>query len=246
MLLGLKSEFRKLLTIRSTYGIVAAALLIGAFVAIDSVHIDSKAALQAPDLLANASTNTIVFIGFLLAFPGLLLMGNEYRYNTIMYTLTSSNSRLKTLLAKVITVSVFAVVTSLVASLLAPLCMILGAHLLGVGIGHQVFNYWSIIWRCAFTGWGYSIYGLILAIILRSQIGSIVTFLLVPLVGENLLMGLLRYDGKYLPFTALQSVARPAGLGSPTTSGHEAVVVLAYTAVGLIVSTILFVSRDAN
>lgn len=246
MLMSLKSEFRKLLTIRSTYGIVVAAVLICAFLAIDSVHVDPRPALQDPDLLARSATNTIVFVGFLLAFPGLLLMGNEYRYGTIMYTLTSSNSRIKSLLAKFITVSVFAIVTSLAVSLLAPLCMILGAHLFGVSIGPQVFDYSSIIWRCAFSGWAYAMYGLILAIILRSQIGSIVTFLLVPLVGENLLMSLLRYDGKYLPFTALQSVARPANLGSQTTSLHEAVVVLVYMAVGLVVSLVLFESRDAN
>jgi hypothetical protein len=70
-----------------------------------------------------------------------------------------------------------------------------------------------------------------------------VTFLLVPLIGENILGILLKSNTKYLPFTGLQSIGQPA---AGVSSAHEALVMLAYVAVGLLVSAVLFVRRDAN
>jgi len=247
MLAALRSEFRKLLSVRSTYFIVGASLLIVAFFAgfIEGVR-NNPASLQRPDLLMSESTNAIVFVGLILAFAGLLLVGHEYRYSTIMYTLTSSNRRYKTLVAKLLVVSTFAIVTSLIVTFFSPLCTIIGAHLQGNTVGPQVFNYWSVVWRCVFCGWGYAVYAFLLITILRNQVGAIVTFLLIPLIGENILGQLLKNNMKYLPFNAVQSVASPTGLGNHTTSGHEAIVVLVYVAIGLAISAILFVRRDAN
>jgi ABC-type transport system involved in multi-copper enzyme maturation permease subunit len=243
----LKAEFRKLLTVRSTYFIFGITLLIVAFFAgfIEGFQA-SPVSLQQPHLLEGESTSAIVFVGLIMAFAGLLLMGHEYRYNTIMYSLTSSNRRLKVLAAKVVCVSVFAVVGSLIVTFFSPLCTIAGAALHGHNIGAQQFGVWSLVWRCLFCGWGYAMYALILVAILRNQIGAIVTFLLTPLIGENILGLLLKHNVIYLPFTATQAVASPTGLGNHTTSGHEAAVVLVYVAVGLVVSAVLFVRRDAN
>jgi len=247
MTASLKAEFRKLLSVRSTYFMVGAALLIVIFFAgFVSGFRAIPPDLQAHDLLVNQSTNGIVFVGLILAFAGLLLLGHEYRYNTIMYTLTAANRRYKVLLAKIITVSAFAFVTSLAVALFSPLCTIIGTHLHGYHIAAQTFNYWSVLWRCVFCGWGYAMYAFILIAILRSQVGAIVTFLLVPLIGENILSLLLKSNTKYLPFNALQSVVAPHTLGNHANSGHEALVVLVYIVVGLVISTALFVKRDAN
>ncbi len=89
-------------------------------------------------------------------------------------------------------------------------------------------------------------YAFILLIVLRNQIGAIVTFLLVPLIGENILSALLKNNTKYLPFNAVQSIADPGSLGNHTTSGHAAVTMLVYVAIGLLVSLVLFTRRDAN
>jgi ABC-type transport system involved in multi-copper enzyme maturation permease subunit len=226
---------------------VAASLLIVAFFAgfIQGFRSDPRA-LQNPGLLTDQSTSAIVFVGFILAFAGLLLAGHEYRYNTIFYSLTSINRRYKVLLAKFLVVTVFTVGVALFVTFFSPLCTIVGAHLHGNGIGPQSFELWSIVWRCLFCGWAYAMYALILIMILRNQVGAIVTFLLFPLIGENILMLLLKHNSKYLPFTAAQSVVNPASMGNHTTSGQATLVVLAYVVVGVIISTILFVRRDAN
>lgn len=243
----IKAEFRKLLTVRSTYFIVLASLAITALFAgfIEGFR-NNAASLNQPDLLATESTSAIVFVGLILAFAGLLLAGHEYRYNTIMYTLTASNRRYKVLLAKFITISIFALLTAALIAFFSPFCTILGAHLAGKHIGPQHFALWAILWRCLVCGWGYAMYALILIIILRNQIGAIVTFLLVPLIGENILTLLVKNNSKYLPFTAVQSIASPTDLGNHTTSGHELVVVLVYVVAGLAVGAILFMRRDAN
>lgn len=247
MIADLKAEFRKLLTVRSTYFIVGATLLIVMlFAGFISGFRAIPADLHSPSLLADQSTNAVVFVGLILAFAGLLLMGHEYRYNTIMYTLTAANRRYKVLLAKLIAISVFALATSLIVTFFSPLCTIIGTHLHGYTISPQVYDYWSILWRCLLCGLGYALYAFILIAILRNQVGAIVTFLLFPLIGENILGLLLKNNVKYLPFTAVQSVAVPHNLGNHTDSGHEALVVLAYVVVGLIVSAVLFIRRDAN
>jgi ABC-2 type transport system permease protein len=247
MIPALKTEFRKLLTVRSTYFIVGVTLLIVMFFAglITGLRGDA-ASLHSPTLLAEQSSNGIVFGGLILAFAGMLLVGHEYRYNTIMYTLTASNRRYKILLAKLVVVTVFAVLASLLITFFSPLCTIVGTHLAGKAIGPQTYDLWSLVWRCVFCGWGYAMYAFMLVFIIRSQVGSIVTFLLFPLIGESILGQLLKNNSKYLPFTAVQSVATPTQLGNHTTSVHAALTVLVYVAVGLVLSAVLFQKRDAN
>jgi ABC-2 type transport system permease protein len=248
MIPAIKSEFRKLLTVRSTYFIVAISLAITAFFAgYIQGYLTKPAELAAnPHMLQSQSTGAIIFVGLILAFAGLLLAGHEYRYNTIMYTLTTSNRRLKVLGAKFLVITVYAVVTSVLVMFFSPLCAIIGVHLAGHTLPPQTFHVWDLLWRCAFTGWGYAMYAFVLIMILRNQIGAIVTFLMVPLIGENILALLLKHNSKYLPFTALQSVAEPGGMGNSTTSSQAATTVLIYVAVTFTVGAILFIRRDAN
>ncbi|HSX05258.1 MAG TPA: ABC transporter permease [Candidatus Saccharimonadales bacterium] len=244
MIPALKSEFRKLLTVRSTYFIVIIALLI---VSLFAGYIDGFRGEvgQHANLIRSESANAIVFVGFILAFAGMLLVGHEYRYNTIMYTLASSNRRYKVLLAKLITISIFALAASLVVVVFAPLCTIAGGALHGRSFGLGSID-WGLVGRCLFCGWGYAVYAFIFIAIIRSQVGAIVTFLLLPLIGENILSLLLKHNAKYLPFNAVQSVAAPMGLGNHTTATQSILTVLAYISVGLIISVVLFLRRDAN
>lgn len=247
MLAVIRSEIRKLLSVRSTYFIVIICLAIVAlFAGYGDGFRPTPGSLQRPGALMSESSNAIVFVGLILAFVGLLLVGHEYRYNTIMYTLTNTNRRLKVLLAKLLVISTFAVVTGLVMAFFAPLCTIIGAHLHHHPIAPQQFDYWRVVWRCAFVGWGYAMYAAILAFILRNQVGSIVTFLLIPLIGENIIGHIFTKSANYLPFTMLQAVVTPGDLGNHTTTAHAATVALSYIVVGLLASAIVFQRRDAN
>jgi ABC-type transport system involved in multi-copper enzyme maturation permease subunit len=86
----------------------------------------------------------------------------------------------------------------------------------------------------------------VLVAIIRSQVGSIVAFLLIPLIGENILANVFRGIAKYLPFMSLQGVT-PTGPTQVIASLHHNVYVsLTYIVVGLLVSSVLFLRRDAN
>jgi ABC-type transport system involved in multi-copper enzyme maturation permease subunit len=247
MIATLKSEFRKLLTVRSTYVIILIVLvLVSLFAGYGDGFRGSAASLKVPDLLMTESFQAIAFMGLVLAFAGLLLVGHEYRYNTIIYTLTSSNSRMKVLFAKLLAISVFAALASLLVACFAPMCALIGIHLHGHQLVPQQFDFWSVIWRCIFVGWCYAMYAFILIAIMRNQVGAIVTFLLVPLIGESILGLIFKSKQQYFPFISLQSVAVPQRLGNHTTVTHAVTVSLTYIAIGLIVSAFLFIRRDAN
>lgn len=247
MVATIRSEFRKIFTVRSTYFLIIFALLmVVLFAGYGDGFRASNGTLQRPGALMSESYNAIEFAGLLLSFVGLLLVGHEYRYNTIMYTLTASNRRLKVLGSKFVAASVFAVVWGLVIAFLSPLCTIVGAHLHHHPISPQHFDYWTVIGRCAFVGWGYAMYALILGAIMRNQVGSIVTFLLIPLLGENIIAHIFTSTTNYLPFAMVQAVVDPTGLGNHTTVDHAMTVSLTYVIVGLIVSSVLFLKRDAN
>jgi len=243
----IKAEFRKLLTVRSTYVIFAICIAIVAlFAGYGDGFRATQEGLLRPDALMGEPFNAIVFAGLIMSFAGMLLVAHEYRYNTIVYALTIANRRLKVLLAKFIVVSIFAVLTGLALAFFAPLCTIIGAHLHGYHLGPQHFDYWAVIWRCAFVGWGYAMFAFSFIFIMRNQVGSIVTFLLVPLIGESIISHIFPTTINYLPFTMLQAVATPTGLGNHTTIAHAVVVSGVYIAVGLLVSAGLLVKRDAN
>lgn len=250
MIPALKAEFRKLLTVRSTYFIVIVSFAIVALVA--GYGNGWRAATQQlnnPGLLANEAANSMLFVGIILALAGLLLLANEYRYNTILYTLTSTNNRAKSLLAKLLTITVFAIVVCVCITFFTPICTIVGAHLAGKNLVPQTFPIWQVVRQCLFVGWGYAMYAFILTAIIRSQVGSIVTFLLVPLIGEHIIIAIFKSSGNYLPFNNLQAVVNSVlekGNQSSISVAHGATVACIYIAVGLVASFILFSRRDAN
>jgi ABC-type transport system involved in multi-copper enzyme maturation permease subunit len=244
---SIKAELRKLLTVRSTYIIILISLaIIALFAGYGDGYKATALNLRDPNWLAHESYSAIIFAGLIMALTGLLLFGHEYRYNGIMYTLTSSNNRLKSLLAKAIVVTKFAVVMSIVFAFFSPLCSIVGVHLAGHTLGPQTFDVWQVLWHCVFVGWGYAMYAFVLVAIIRSQVGSIVAFLMIPLIGENIIANIFKSAPQYLPFMSLQGVT-PTGPTQVIASLHHNIYVsLSYIVVGLIVSSVLFVRRDAN
>lgn len=249
MISSLNAELKKLLTVRSTYLIVLIALLIAALFAGygDGFKAD-LGRLQSPGYLVSESSNAVLFDGIILALAGLLLLAHEYRYNTILYTITSSNSRIKTLLAKTVVVSMYALVVTAVLTFFSPLCAIVGTHLAHKDMAAQIYPAWTVLGKCLFVGWGYAMFGFILTAIIRSQVGSIVTFLLIPLIGEHIIGAIFSSSIKYLPFTSLQSVVdtEMPKVSSSISLTHNVVTSCVYVGVGLLVSFILFARRDAN
>jgi ABC-type transport system involved in multi-copper enzyme maturation permease subunit len=253
MIPAIKAEYRKILTVRSTYIILGLVFLIVLFYAgfITGFRIvqTTPGGLLNHQYLTSQITGAVGVMTVLGSIVALLLFGHEYRFNTIMYTLTASNSRSKVLASKIVVITIFAVLFALFVSVLSPLVTILGIHLHHYHLVSQSINYGAIWWKCLLYVWGDAMFAMILIALIRNQIGAIVAFLLIPTTVESLLTLLLKNNSKYLPFTSLSSLLngdnRHAS-GALTNAHTEAFVVLAYVVVGWAITWVLFIRRDAN
>lgn len=245
MIPAIKSEFRKLLTVRSTYVILLFCIILEGIFAFYNDGLKATASgLHNSGYLANEAYQAISVLMLLIAMIGVLLVTHEYRYNTIMYSMTSSNRRFKLLLAKVLTVSVFVAVVSLALGFLSPLLTNIAIHIKGYHLVHQSFPVWDIIGRVAFAGWAFCMLALIMAFLIRIQVGAIVAVFLLPGTIEPLIGLALKKKQEYLPFSSINGII---GQGDSHLSvGKSMMVVSIYIVVGWIVALILFNRRDAN
>jgi ABC-type transport system involved in multi-copper enzyme maturation permease subunit len=247
MFATLKAEFRKLFTVRSTYLIVGLSALIVIFFTFYIEGLRAGDSAKMATKLASEVPGAIGAVSLLGALVGVLLMTHEYRYNTIMYTLTAARRRTRVLLAKIAAVSTFAVLFTLFIAVLSPAMAYLGMHIKGLDIAPQQFPWVDLLWQALFYGWAYSMVGLLFAALFRSQVGAIVALFFAPTI-EHIASLLLKENSKYLPFNALGQVLQAGAAGRPDglTTMHAALVISIYLLVGWLIAWILFVRRDAN
>jgi ABC-2 type transport system permease protein len=251
MMPSIRAEFRKLLTVRSTYIIIALCVLITIFFSFYLEGFRQAANVTSADKLASEVTSAAQALGLFIALAGLLLFTHEYRYSTIMYTLTAARSRTTVLLAKIIVVSIFAIILTTIVCAAAPYLTQLGIHAKGLTLSPQTFPFRDLLTRSIFYGWGYSMLALIITAIVRSQVGAIAILFLLPGLGESLLGLLLKQNAKYLPFNALGSILRDvpsAAINSGAALSHSSatMLVLSYIIGGWLIAWVLFLRRDAN
>jgi ABC-type transport system involved in multi-copper enzyme maturation permease subunit len=248
MIASLKSELRKIYSIRSTYLILlfclAVMVFFGFYVEGMKAAVGSRT-LEDPGKVASVMRDAISSLAVFGGLVGILSMTHEYRYNTMLYTLTASRSRTRSLVAKVAAVSIFAILFTVVVTVLAVGLMYLGLAVKGYSLGPQVIPD-SMWWRVLTVGWGYSLMGLLFAALIRQQVGAIAAFFVLPGLGEMLLGLLLKENRIYLPFTALQQVIGMDIASTTMLSYTRAATVFAlYVVVGWLVAWLLFLRRDA-
>lgn len=245
MIRAILTEFRKVFSIRSTYVILLIALGLEIFFAFYATGYRASAAdAKNPLYLAGEVSNAVSFLSLFCAIVGVLLVTHEYRYNTIMYTLTSNGSRTRVFVSKVFVISVFAAVFAAVYGMLSPLLAKLGMQMHDITLAPQQFDTWDLLWRAVFTGWGFSMYAMIIAWIIRAQVGALAAMFLIPSMLEPLVSLLLKSNAVYLPFTALSAVF--SVFSKELWYTHAAALCLLYIVIGWLVSWGLFLKRDAN
>lgn len=246
MITALKAEFRKLLTVRSSYILLLVALGLGGFINywVFGYKAGQEAVVAGSGYLQNSLFNTFGGLSIFAGIAGILLMTHEYRYNTIYYALTAARSRTKLLLAKITVVVTYAIVFAVLLTGVSILMTMFGLH-----IGHHVlvaqhFQWGEIVWRSlAYIG-GVALFGLLFAVLVRNQIGTIVLYVFMPGTIEPLIGLVLKSKIAYLPFTALGNIVtqKPDYL----SHGKSALVALTWMVVGWIIAWVLFLKRDAN
>jgi ABC-2 type transport system permease protein len=123
---AIRSELRKLLTLRTTYLLAAGAAAIAVFTVVGSgagAAIDTGTAL--PEQQSYLFTTLLTRLVFVLV--GIRVITEEYRYGTITPSLLATGSRLRLLIAKLAA----AATAAIVMALLAQLALVVALTLLG-------------------------------------------------------------------------------------------------------------------
>lgn len=242
----LKSEFRKLLTVRSTYFITAFLVLLVSFISLFAFgykQVSQKS--NSPTFMLELFGGMMNTASTFFAIVAILLIVHEYRYNTINYTFTLARSRLKVLGSKVVVMLAYATIVTLLLLALAYVCARIGVALKGdVLVAQSIPG--DLWWQLLSYAWGYTLIGIVIAILFRSIAGSIVTFFVAPII-EQLLSLLLKDNTKYLPFRALDSIPpviapMSQNLSHTAALGVFSLYLLAFGAIAVW----LFNKRDAN
>lgn len=238
------SEFRKIYTVRSSYFIVVIVLLLIALVGGQAMSNEVGAGdLASPSFLESRVIILMSVVALLSGIAGILQFSHEYRFNTIMYTLTNTRSRTNILLAKIVALSGYAAVFTALAGSFAFVALIFGLQLHDKSLVPQTVAWGELIWKSFFITWGYTMFGAVLVGLARNQVFAVATFLALPMIIEQLLSLALKDNAWYLPFMAMNAVtSNPPEL----SSGNAVLVVLGYIGGGWILSWILFLRRDAN
>lgn len=254
MIDAIKSEFKKVFTIRSTYVIFAVMLVLLGFFGfyVGGWHTTGIDLLNKLRYFRIAQ-QSISFLAIFPALIALLLYTHEIRYSTFAYSLTLNNSRSKVLAAKIIVITVISVIAIAIVGSAAPLLAYWGVHAHHLNLVHQSFFYDRLIWSGLVYGWGYGMIGLVLGALIRNQIGAIVTLFVVPHTVEGLLSIWLKNNVVYLPFSALDTML---GVGVASNQGpssgpiispiHAMYVFLAYLLFAWILAWYLFLTKDAT
>jgi ABC-type transport system involved in multi-copper enzyme maturation permease subunit len=245
MIRGLRAELRKIWTIRSTY--MNFILMLGLVVALVGFWIygykDAGHAVQEAGALRDYAYGAISVVGIFVGFLAILSVCHEYRYNTILYSLTNVNRRSKLFVNKWVASVLSALVLSAITLALGVGAMYIGQAMNHINEVHQTMLGWDFVWRAAVGITGSVTFGYIIAMLLRSQVAAIAAFLIIPSTLESLLMLVLKDNVKYLPFTALGNV----GSTSPSPALSVSLTVVGvYTVVFGLAAWILFMRRDAN
>jgi ABC-2 type transport system permease protein len=256
MIPTLKGEFRKLFTVRSTYLLPLIPL---AIISIFGFYIEGyrgsgdgpAGALPTNTALSALLLNIVNASTLFTAIIAVLFIAHEYRYNTIMHTLTISNSRTKVLLSKIIVTVIFSIFLTAFFCAYGVLVYCFGLSLRNASLPAQTIDWVNILSRVAFYAVAYSLIGLMITALMRNLVAGIVTLLIAPITVEPLLALLLKHNAVYLPFAALGQVAATdqapsIGGGTALSPGKAALTVSVYLVVGWIVTWYFFLKRDAN
>lgn len=249
MISAIKAEFRKLLTIRSTYIVSGLSLLLISAITFYFIGIKADGVFDAGGV-QQAVLDMVAVVGILVGVTAILSICHEYRYNTISYTLTTTNRRLKVLAAKLVVIGAYAVVMTLLAVILTAIFTPLGVSLGNATVAPQDFALWDTLWRTVAYMIGGAWLGLLLGFLFRSLVFSITIYFVLPTTVEPILINLLKVDRNWLPNTAQSQIVSSGG-GTPDALSAfsplaSAGVLALYLVVGWIIASVLFVRRDAS
>ena len=185
----LKSELFKLRTIRATKIVVACAIIVPVAINVLTSIFGFNNSNVGDTLIANVGIATPL-VGLLFGVVGVLCSTQEYSQGTIRITLVATPKRIKVWIAKILTVVIISVSSTLIliTACLVPMKLILEQRNITFElIGPDIRVIPSMVLLVSIL----SILGLSLGLIFKSSPGAISALVLWPTIIEGLVFGLL-------------------------------------------------------
>lgn len=239
----LKSELIKLLTTRTAYGLLAAAVavvLLGTFGTLMSAERGSvTGALHEQPFYMLASINVGLF-GLVL---GIRSFTDEFRHGTVVPTLLATGSRARVVVAKVAVAALAAAAIAVIAAAAMTGLALLLASLRGHELAFLRADVPAMgglagaiaLWAALGVGVG---------AVVRQQVAAIVGGLIWILVVENLGTGVLKDAADFLPGQAGHALARATEAGDVLAVPAAAVVFGAYVVLTSLLGATTLSRRD--
>lgn len=243
MIDALRSEWVKLRSVTSTvvlYLTVAGVSVGIGLLATAAVPLDDESVVPADRLtfaLAGVST-ALTFLSVI----GVLLITQEFRFETVRVTFAAEPSRARVILAKA---GVLAAAAAVVSAVMVALATLIGAAVLsarGAPIDFSLPGTSRVLVGAVVLAVLYSLAGLGIGTILKSQPLAIVVVVVWPLLVEGIFGGIFPSLGKWLPFLAAGQLLSVEPKGDKLDPWLGAAY-LAAVVVGLIVAGIVLVRR---
>ena len=208
----IRAEWIKVRSVRSYLWLVICALVLSyglAALVTATVPLDGEVRANVIDRIDLALVGSQLS-WMLLGVIGVLIVGQEYRFNTIRVTFAASPVRYKVIAAKAVIVTAVGVVLGAIS--VAGSALIGGAILSsrGVPIDWTLSHANRIIPGSILVGVLYALFGLAITCIVRQPIGGILLITVYPLIIESIIGGLLSKVSKWLPFRAVSQIASNA------------------------------------
>ncbi len=240
----IRSEIRKITTVRSTYVILGLSVLL-------VLLLNSLAGMLNKygfdvDYLAELIRSTARGTSSLLGLIVLLQVTHEYRYNIVYYTMTLVRKRFSIVLAKAIVASGVVLLGAIILQVVGLLSIALSVAVSGDTLGTQIVPWGDIVTRGSVYVWGAGMYALIIGLLVRYQVGAIVVYFVGAALAEQFLGLLLKSNAGYLPFQALEGVMAAPGTAGVFSPEKSMAIMLGWIIVAGAVAVFLFNRRDAN
>lgn len=242
---ALKSEWIKLSSVRANKAIFGLTAVFGGFVSWAVATLVTDEVLTVSQVFIFSTVLTAV----VAAIAGILLFSSEAQHGTLATALTAQPARWVIVVSKTMTAAAFGLVLG-AAGMTAGFG---GAVVGGLGMGDTSTMAATTLWALLFTALA-SVLGMGVGMIVRHSSGAISGLLVWGLVVENLLTLFVPAQvTRFLPFyagnglLAIESdTATPESIAAALTRLQDALVFGGYTAVALVVGTVLLYRRDTN
>ena len=208
------SEFRKLLSTRSAYWLLAGLMVVvgigaASVVGADAMTTDLSAPLERQPFLLFPLTVTTIFTMIL----GIRSFTDEFRHGTIVPTLLANPDRRRVLAAKLVAVTAASVVYAAAAMVIALGVGAIALSVKGVGVTWSTVALADVAGHLALSSVLWAAFGVGVGLAVRHQTAAIAGMFVMAMVGESAVAALLPGVAPYLPGAAGSAIVGVNAVG---------------------------------